>query len=349
MKITIRRLKSGKYNAVIPYVDEYGKRKQKSFTADTEARAYKMAQDYIDGIVYFETDKTITLKKAMKQYIDARVGIIEPTTIRNYRQIAKNSFKMLHNMRICDLNAATVQIAVSKETQRVSPKYIRNAFGFLMSVLRMYEVATNFSSVRLPKLVRKEKELPDFETILDIFKGDEIELPVLLAAWMSLRIGEVTGLQFRDVDEEKKLLHVRRTLIMTENGLELREGCKTEKSTRTLPIPDYILDLIKAIPHNKDTDPIITITQKALRSRFKRRVVKRGYDITFHDLRHFNASVMLMIGVPNKYAMERGGWSTDNVLKSVYQQTFTSERIKVDKMINEYFNDIIKKRSSGNG
>ena len=160
------------------------------------------------------------------------------------------------------------------------------AFGFLMSVLRMYEVATNFSSVRLPKLVRKEKELPDFETILDIFKGDAIELPVLLAAWMSLRIGEVTGLQFRDVDEEKKLLHIRRTLIMTENGLELREGCKTEKSTRTLPIPDYILDLIKAVPHKKDTDPIITITQKALRSRFKRRVVKRGYDITFHDLRH---------------------------------------------------------------
>ena len=111
----------------------------------------------------------------------------------------------------------------------------------------------------------------------------EIELPVLLAAWMSLRIGEVTGLQFRDVDEEKKLLHIRRTLIMTENGLELREGCKTEKSTRTLPIPDYILDLIKAVPHKKDTDPIITITQKALRSRFKRRVVKRGY---VHDLRH---------------------------------------------------------------
>ena len=58
---------------------------------------------------------------------------------------------------------------------------------------------------------------------------------------------------------------------------------------------------------------------------------------------------MLMIVVPNKYAMERGGWATDNVLKSVYQQTFTSERIKVDKMIDDYFNGIIEKRSSQNG
>ena len=55
---------------------------------------------------------------------------------------------------------------------------------------------------------------------------------------------------------------------------------------------------------------------------------------------------MLMIGVPNKYAMECGGWSTDNVLKSVYQQAFSSERIKVDKMIDDYFNGIIEKHSS---
>ena len=344
MKITTRQLKSGKYNAVIPYIDDFGKRKQKSFTAETEAKAYKMAQDYIDGIVYFETDKTITLKKAMTQYIDARVGIIEPTTVRTYRQFSKNSFKCLQNMRICDLNAATVQMAVAKESKRVSPKYLKNAFSFMVSVLKMYEIEPRFGSVRLPKIVSKKKALPDFATILDIFKGDEIELPVLLAAWLSLRIGEVTGLQFRDVDEENKVLHVRRTVIMTDEGNKVREGCKTEKSTRDLQIPDYILDLIKAIPHEKDTDPIIRLTPKALRSRFKRRINKRGYDITFHDLRHFNASVMHMLGVPNKYAMERGGWASDSALKNFYQQTFSSERIKVDKEIDDYFNGIISER-----
>ena len=65
--------------------------------------------------------------------------------------------------------------------------------------------------------------------------------------------------------------------------------------------------------------------------------------MTFHDLRHLNASIMLMLGVPDKYAMERGGWSTDSVLKSVYQQTFSSERKKIDSMIDSYFNSIISK------
>ena len=66
--------------------------------------------------------------------------------------------------------------------------------------------------------------------------------------------------------------------------------------------------------------------------------------MSFHDLRAVNASVMLLLGIPDKYAMERGGWATDNILKSVYQQTFSAERIKVDAMIDDYFNSIVKKK-----
>ena len=64
--------------------------------------------------------------------------------------------------------------------------------------------------------------------------------------------------------------------------------------------------------------------------------------MTYHDLRRLNASVMLMLGVPDKYAMECGGWSTDHVLKTVYQQTFSDERKRVDSMIDDYFDGIIR-------
>jgi len=52
-----------------------------------------------------------------------------------------------------------------------------------------------------------------------------------------------------------------------------------------------------------------------------------------------------MLGVPDKYAMERGGWSTDNILKSVYQQTFSSKRRRVDAVIDDY-NEIISENNS---
>ena len=59
--------------------------------------------------------------------------------------------------------------------------------------------------------------------------------------------------------------------------------------------------------------------------------------MTFHDLRHLNASTMLALGIPDKYAMERGGWSSPNIMKSVYQHTFSSERDNVDKLIDDFF------------
>jgi hypothetical protein len=50
---------------------------------------------------------------------------------------------------------------------------------------------------------------------------------------------------------------------------------------------------------------------------------------------------MLALGVPDKYAMERGGWSSPNVIKSVYQHTFTDARQKFDDVIDNYFQNAI--------
>lgn len=58
-------------------------------------------------------------------------------------------------------------------------------------------------------------------------------------------------------------------------------------------------------------------------------------------LRHLNASVMLALGIPDKYAMERGGWATNSTLKNVYQHTFSAERDQVDEKIDNFFNDIL--------
>ena len=46
---------------------------------------------------------------------------------------------------------------------------------------------------------------------------------------------------------------------------------------------------------------------------------------------------MLALGIPDKYAMERGGWSSPSVMKTVYQHTFSAERKIVDDKIDNYF------------
>lgn len=336
-----KKLPSGNFRVqVVAGYDENGKRIVKSFTDSEEWRAIRRATDYLEEITN-TVNPDATVAMAMERYIKTRKNVVEETTVRNYNQILKHRFKSIMNVKICDLKPIQIQQAINADAEEVSAKTLKNAYGLLKSVLKMYDYDKNLSSIRLPKLRKHVKELPSFETLFAIVKGTSVELPVLLAAWLSLRIGEVIGLQFRDVDVKKRTIRIRRTIIQTEDGLKVRDGCKTENSTRELEIPDYIFGLIQAIPHESDTDFLFSMTRKAMYSRFKRLMDKNDIDITFHDLRHLNASVMLMLGVPDKYAMERGGWATDNILKSVYQQTFSSERKKIDKIIDGYFTGII--------
>lgn len=337
-----QQLPSGSYRVVIAIgVDETGKRKYKSFTADEEWKALKMASDYQKGIEETQAHN-ITVGKAMHEYITNRENVIEPTTVRNYRYIAKCCFRSIYNVKVSDLRTIDVQKAVNLERERISAKYTKNAYAFLKSVLVMYNANINYQSIKVPKVTKQNsEELPSFEQVFAIVKGTESELPVLLAAWLSLRIGEVIGLQFKDVQDN--VLLVRRTIIYTEDGAQVREGCKTELSTRELQLPSYIMNLINQIPHSSSSDFIIPKSRRAVYGKFTRLMAKHGIKMSFHDLRHLNASIMLMLGVPDKYAMERGGWSTDYILKSVYQQTFSNERLRVDKIIDEYFNSIINK------
>ena len=81
---------------------------------------------------------------------------------------------------------------------------------------------------------------------------------------------------------------------------------------------------------------------KAVTNRFLRVITNAGLPhMRFHDLRHLNASVMVALGVPDLYAMERGGWKTKSTLNRVYQQTFSAERQAVDQKIDQYFESLL--------
>lgn len=87
---------------------------------------------------------------------------------------------------------------------------------------------------------------------------------------------------------------------------------------------------------------IVQQSYRFITKHLKKLCAESGFTLTFHQMRHLNASVMLMLGIPDKYAMERGGWSSNGVLKSVYQHTFSEERRHVDERIDGYFNDLLR-------
>lgn len=63
----------------------------------------------------------------------------------------------------------------------------------------------------------------------------------------------------------------------------------------------------------------------------------------FHDLRHYTASIMHALNIPDQYIMKRGGWKSDRVLKRVYRGTIAPEEERFTDRINDgfYGNDSI--------
>lgn len=111
---------------------------------------------------------------------------------------------------------------------------------------------------------------------------------------------------------------------------------KTSKSKRNLRIPKQIMDILPP-----EGEPFTKLSPAVISKLFKEICDRNGYKFTFHKLRHYYASVMLQLGIPDKYAEERMGHSTNQMLKRVYQHTFSSEHEKISDKIEQFFDEKI--------
>jgi integrase len=241
---------------------------------------------------------------------------------------------------IHDLDSFTLQKAINEEAATKSCKTISEGKNLIITALKLYGVQLQLN-VTLPPKKPKVKELPTAEQVIRMVRGTDIELPCMLAMWLSLRVSEVRGLKFSDLKDG--VLTIQRSKLYLGGEDVVRDVNKTFNSTRKLVVPPYLIRLIQNVPHSSDNDFIVPVNYQIIRKHLRKLAKANGYTMTFHDLRHLNASVMLMLGIPDKYAMERGGWSTPNTLKSVYQHTFSEERRQVDAKIDDFFNDILGK------
>lgn len=329
--------------------DENGNKKSKriyeSFTAPTKKEAEYMAAEFNMTKNKKTALSSLTLYEAITKYIESRSNILSPSTISGYKNIQKNGFQGIMYIPLKKLTQELLQEAVNEEANRkststrnkgtISAKTVKNNYGLIRAVINEYEPNIN-TSVKLPAVQKVIKELLPPEVIFQAFKGTDIELPVLMAMWLSFSMSELRGIRKSEMIDGYVI--IRRTIIDVDGESVEKDTTKAYDRTRKHKLPEYIKNLVDECP----TDYICPYSCRALYSRFSRRLKELGLPhMSFHDLRHVNASVMHMLNIPDKYAMERGGWSSDNIMKGVYTHTFSSERKHFDNIIDGYFEGII--------
>lgn len=327
---TAKKASSGKWRIKV-YDKEL--QRQVSHTGPTKKECEIWAAEYITRKRTPKSNRI--LSECVDEYISIKENILSPTTIDGYKRLNKNIISRIGWIRVSDITQTTLQQFVNELAAEYSPKYISNAYGLISSVLNVYRPEFRHT-VTLPCKTKLFKQFPTFNEVYQAVKGTEIELPCLMALWLGMRMSEIRGAKKTDINGN--VLQIRSVIVDVNNTPVEKAVTKTFESTRRLRLPPYILGLISALPAEQVY--LTTLTGNTIYKRFMRALERNNLPrMSFHDLRHLNASAMLALGIPDKYAMERGGWSTPELMRNTYQHTFSAERNTVDDIVDSFFSE----------
>ena len=157
-----------------------------------------------------------------------------------------------------------------------------------------------------------------------------------------LRRGEVLGLQWDDVDFEKKELHIKRQVTRVEGKLTVSTP-KTKRSARPVPLADltlYVLSEYKKSATSKwlfpsPVNPENPREPAACRKRLSKILERAGCKhVRFHDLRHTFATMALENGIDIKTLAEILGHTTVATTINTYTHSTAEMQAAAAKKID---------------
>lgn len=321
-----------------------GDKRYKSVTAATRAEAIRKAEELQMRLnaAPHEDDPYggLSVAEAMERYIDAKRGVLSPSTLREYVRLARTAFESLHEVRLRDLTQEQIQIAVGVESATHEPKTVRNMHGLLSSTLKMFRPGFTIHT-KLPQKKKTEIVIPTEEDVLALLRAVEstdIDVPVYLAALCGLRMSEILGLRWSEIDFCKKEIRIKTAKVKGEDGELVLKGTKTIAGERTIKmLPAVEASLRRAF--RPDVEFVTDLTAAAIKGQYLRKAEKVcKQKFSFHALRHYCASVMIMLGIPVKYIADYLGHETEDMVNRVYGHIMADKKDELFARLEDYYN-----------
>lgn len=281
----------------------------------TRCSSYKMNK--LHAKIYLETAETICERYDLKfdDYFEnvTKVNHYSPETIKGYRRILRTIFNEAVRYEWITKNpVCSTKIGASKGNDTLRPIEEKEVFSI--------------------------KESQDFIKMLNELPEELIykKMPIKIMLLTGLRLGEICGLRWSDIDLEKGVLHVNRNrLVSKEKGIYEKEP-KTKTSKRTVPMPKALISDLKEyakwfekadvnfrrklnqyyLAVNIYREPIYP---HSLGCWLRKLEVDNGFkQISCHGLRHTYCSILLAKRVPIQTISRYMGHSESTITLEVY-------------------------------
>ncbi|MGD0447103.1 MAG: tyrosine-type recombinase/integrase [Candidatus Dormibacteria bacterium] len=289
---------------------------------------------------------------------------VAPRTYERYAEIvARHVAPKLGMVTLSQLRPAHI-VAAEREWQDagLSPstvlKFHRLIREALHHAVRWQLLAVNpADAVTPPRVERREMSVlspAQAAALLAQARGTEFDAPITTALYSGLRLGELRGLRWGDLDLDSGRLSVQQTLQKVPGGGVVARQPKTHRSRRNVSLPAVLVDVLRQQRRHQvearllvgdaweATDLVFTdalgrpLSETRLRWAFWRLLREAGLPrIRLHDLRHTMATLMLAAGEHPKVVSERLGHSTVSITLDTYShvlpglQEAAAERLAV--------------------
>ncbi|MBY0098683.1 MULTISPECIES: tyrosine-type recombinase/integrase [Bacillaceae] len=212
-----------------------------------------------------------------------------------------------------------------------------------------------------PSIKTKDFKIWSFDEVhafLEVSRKNRHYIMFLLAIYTGMRKGEILGLKWSDIDFEKKVIMVQRSVARISGLGYIFSSPKTKKSIRQVPIPDFFIE--ELLTHKKtqeewkkrsgtqyqELDLVISTETGTIQDprnvlREMRKICKNAKvtPIRFHDIRHTHASILIAEGVDIVKVASRLGHTNPKITLEIYAHLMPNE----DNDVADIFHKAFKK------
>lgn len=370
IKSTFIRKRNNNYNVYIEYIDEEGKIRQKS------QGKYKNKKDAEKHLIdlkssinnnKFIISKDITFVDRCSKFVEDNKYSWSVLTTRNRKSlISKHIEKHFDNVLLKDINPTFLQGFINQIYKEHVTGTADVIYSFVRTVLkesyRLKEINENpCDFIKMPN--KKYNSTSDVYTreetkeLIEKLEGENIQAPIMLMTILGLRYCEACGLRWQDIDFDNNIVNVNQIIVYLGKEGFIFKNPKTEKSKRALHAPDELMKILKKVKIKqgelqlkgllRNEYDLICLNAElnpwsntAIRKTFKRFLKKNNMKtVRLHDLRHTNATMMLLSGTNMKIVSERLGHTDIKLSMNRYSHVIK----EMDKKASDNLSNILFK------